>query len=69
MLAVIGGLYGFIGGSLFGLGLESSEENKPKWPNLIVEMFVGGSLVWGLLIYQIEWFMTLPRSELWAGID
>ena len=67
MLAVIGGLYGFIGGGLFGLGLESSEENRPKWPNLIVEMFVGGFLVWGLLIYQMEWLMTPPRSELWAG--
>jgi len=67
MLAVIGGLYGFIGGGLFGLGLESSKENKPKWPNLIVEMFAGGFLAWGLLIYQMEWFMTPPRSELWAA--
>ncbi len=67
MLAVIGGLYGFIGGGLFGLGLESSEENKPKWPSLIVEMFAGGFLVWGFLIFQMEWFMTPPRSELWAG--
>ena len=67
MLAIIGGLYGFIGGGLFGLGLESSKENKPKWANLIVEMFVGGFLVWGLLIYQMEWFMTPPRSELWAA--
>ena len=67
MLAIIGGLYGFIGGGLFGLGLESSEEKKPKWANLIVEMFAGGFLVWGLLIYQMEWFMTPPRSELWAG--
>lgn len=67
MLAVIGGLYGFIGGGLFGLGLESSKVNKPKWPNLIVEMFAGGFLVWGLLIYQMEWFMTPPRSELWAA--
>jgi len=67
MLAVIGGLYGFIGGGLFGLGLESTKENKPKWPALIVEMFAGGFLVWGLLIYQMEWLMTPPRSELWAG--
>ena len=67
MLAVIGGLYGFIGGGLFGLGLESSKENRPKWPALIVEMFAGGFLVWGLLIYQMEWLMTPPRSELWAG--
>jgi len=67
MLAVIGALYGFIGGGLFGLGLESSNENKAKWPRLIVEMFAGGFLVWGLLIFQMEWFMTPPRSELWAG--
>jgi len=67
MLAVIGGLYGFIGGGLFGLGLETSEENRPKWPNLITQMFAGGFLVWGLVIYQMEWFMTPPRSELWAG--
>jgi len=67
MLAVIGALYGFIGGGLFGLGLESSDENKPKWPALIVEMFAGGFLVWGFLIFQMEWFMTPPRSELWAG--
>jgi hypothetical protein len=67
MLAVIGGLYGFIGGGLFGLGLESNEENKPNWPGLISEMLVGGFLVWGLLIYQMEWFMAPPRSELWAG--
>jgi len=67
MLAVIGALYGFIGGGLFGLGLETGNENKPKWPNLIVQMFAGGFLVWGLIIYQMEWLMTPPRSELWAG--
>ncbi len=67
MLAIIGALYGFIGGGMFGLGLESSDKHKPKWSNLIVEMFVGGFLAWGLLIYQMEWFMTPPRSELWAG--
>ncbi len=67
MLAVIGALYGFIGGGFFGLGLESSEEKKPKWANLITQMFAGGFLIWGLFIYQMEWFMTPPRSELWAG--
>jgi len=67
MLAVIGSLYGFIGGGLFGLGLESSEKKKPKWATLLTEMFVGGALVWGLIIYQMEWYMTPPRSELWAG--
>ncbi len=67
MLAVIGGLYGFLGGGLFGLGLETEEKHKPHWPGLIVEMFAGGFLVWGLLIYQMEWLMTPPRSELWAA--
>ena len=67
MLGVIGGLYGFIGGGLFGLGLETTESKKPDWARLISEMFVGGFLVWGLFIFQLEWFMTPPRSELWAG--
>ncbi len=67
MLAVIGGLYGFLGGGLFGLGLESTEKNKPKWANLMAQMAAGGLLVWGFLIFQMEWFMTPPRSELWAG--
>jgi len=67
MLVIIGGLYGFIGGGLFGLGLESGEKKSPQWPALISEMLVGGFIVWGLLIYQMEWFMTPPRSELWAG--
>lgn len=68
MLAVVGGLYGFIGGGLFGLGLESTSNKKTDWPRLVVEMFAGGFLVWGLLIYQMEWFMTPPRSELWAAM-
>ena len=67
MLAVIGSLYGFLGGGLFGLGLEKEEKHKPDWPRLIVEMFAGGFLAWGLLIYQMEWLMTPPRSELWAA--
>lgn len=67
MLAVIGGLYGAIGGGFLGLGLESSKERKPAWASLLTEMVAGGLLVWGLLIYQLEWFMTPPRSELWAA--
>jgi len=67
MLAVIGGLYGFIGGGMFGLGLESTESQKPRWASLIAEMVVGAYIVWGLIIYQLEWFMTPPRSELWAA--
>ncbi len=67
MLAVIGGLYGFIGGGLFGLGLESTGEHKPRWAGLMAEMVAGAWLVWGLIVYQLEWFMTPPRSELWAA--
>jgi len=67
MLAVIGGLYGFIGGGLFGLGLETTNEKKPKWPSLLAEMVAGAWIFWGFIIYQLEWKMTPPRSELWAA--
>jgi len=67
MLFVIGALYGFIGGGAFGLTLESSEEKKPKWGALVTQMVAGGYLLWGILIYQLEWLMTPPRSELWAA--
>ncbi|NND33791.1 MAG: hypothetical protein HKN76_14470, partial [Saprospiraceae bacterium] len=67
MLAVIGGLYGCIGGGFLGLGLETTESKQPKWAQLLTEMVAGGMLAWGLLIYQLEWFMTPPRSELWAA--
>ena len=68
MLAVIGGLYGFAGGGLFGLGLENEEKHKPCWARLMAEMVAGAILAWGLLIYQMEWLMTPPRSELWAAL-
>jgi hypothetical protein len=67
MLGVIGGLYGYMGGGLFGLGLESTDEKKPNWAGLLTEMTVGGILAWYVLIAQFEWKMTPPRSELWAG--
>jgi len=67
MLAVVGGLYGFIGGGFTGLTLESEERKKPDWPRLLAEMTTGGLLSWGWFIYQLEWLMTPPRSELWAA--
>lgn len=67
MLAIIGGLYGCMGGGLLGLGLASNPEKRPQWGSLMAEMVAGGWLAWGLLIYQMEWFMTPPRSELWAA--
>lgn len=67
MLAVIGGLYGFMGGGFLGLGLASSADKKPDWAALISQMVAGAYLFWGFIIYQLEWFMTPPRSELWAA--
>ncbi|MCC6287508.1 MAG: hypothetical protein IT249_06455 [Chitinophagaceae bacterium] len=66
-LMLIGGLYGFMGGGITGLAMESIPGKKVNWANVIVEMFVGGFLFWGFFIYQLEWFMTPPRSELWAA--
>lgn len=67
MLAVVGGLYGFMGGGFLGLGLETTREKRPHWPSLIAEMTVGAILFWSVLIFQFEWKMTPPRSELWAA--
>ncbi|MCB0628749.1 MAG: hypothetical protein R2824_21985 [Saprospiraceae bacterium] len=66
MLAVIGGLYGFIGGGLPALAMESRKDQKPDWPRLLVEMSVIGYLTYWLLITEMEWYMTPPRSEDWA---
>lgn len=67
MLVVIGALYGFLGGGITGVALSSTTENKVDWPSLLTQMFVGGYLFWGFFIFQLEWFMTPPRSELWAA--
>jgi hypothetical protein len=67
MLFVIGGLYGYIGGGLFGLALASTAKNPVKWANLIVEMVVGAVLFYFFMITEFEWFMTPPRSEMWAA--
>lgn len=67
MLAVIGGLYGFMGGGFLGLGLASSADKRPDWAALLSQMVAGAYLFWGFIIYQLEWFMTPPRSELWAA--
>ncbi len=29
-------------------------------------MVAGGCLFWGIIIYQLEWLMTPPRSEAWG---
>ena len=66
MLFVIGGLFGLLGGSLTGLTLESSDRKKVKWGRLIAEMAAGGVISYYLLIHQLEFLMTPPRSEGWA---
>ena len=67
MLAVIGGLYGLMGGGLLGLGLETTDRRKPDWATLITQMVAGAMFTWGLLVYKLELLMTPPRSELWAA--
>ncbi len=66
MLFVIGGLYGFIGGGLFGISLTNTTKNPIKWHSLIMEMVVGGLIFYYFLIEQFGWLMTPPRSEVWA---
>lgn len=67
-LFVIGGLYGFIGGGLFGLSLSNSNKNSIPWHQLLVEMVVGALLFYFFIIVQYEWLMTPPRDESWAGV-
>lgn len=67
MLFVIGVLYGFLGGGMVGLALADSKANKVRWHALLAEMIAFGLLTYAILINQLEWFMTPPRSEMWAG--
>jgi cytochrome b561 len=67
MLFVIGGLYGFVGGGLFGLALADSPTKPVKWHEVIVEMVVGATLSYFFLIEEFGWNMTPPRSEMWAA--
>jgi len=67
MLFVIGGLYGFLGGGLFGLTLSDSSKNKVKWPLLLIGMTASGFIIYFFFIMQWEWLMTPPRDESWAA--
>ncbi|MDQ6478964.1 hypothetical protein [Dyadobacter sp. LHD-138] len=67
MLFVIGGLFGLLGGGLFGLVLSDREDKPVLWHRLIVEMTIGGFIFYYLLIEELGWLMTPPRSEAWAA--
>ncbi|MEJ0101476.1 MAG: hypothetical protein WDO19_02475 [Bacteroidota bacterium] len=49
MLMVIGALYGFIGGGITGLALESTPAKKVDWAALFTQLFAGGFLFWAFL--------------------
>jgi hypothetical protein len=67
MLFLIGGLFGLIGGGLFGLVLSDEPERPVRWHQLIVEMTAGALIFYYFLIEELEWLMTPPRSEAWAA--
>lgn len=67
MLFVLGLLYGFIGGGFFGLALVDSRTIRVKWASLLTQMVAIGLLTYGVLINQLGWLMTPPRSEMWAA--
>ncbi len=67
MLFVLGVLYGVLGGGLFGLSLSDSKVFKVNWASVIAEMVAFALLTYGLIVNQLEWLMTPPRSELWAA--
>lgn len=67
MLFVIGCLYGFLGGGIFALALSDTREERVPWAVLITEMVAFALLAYGLIVNQLGWLMTPPRSELWAA--
>lgn len=67
MLFVIGCLYGFLGGGIFALALSNTREDRVPWAVLITEMVGFALLAYGLIVNQLGWLMTPPRSELWAA--
>lgn len=67
MLFVIGSLFGFLGGGLFGLALDESKEKPVAWPSLITEMVAMAIVVYFFVVEQLGYLMTPPRSELWAA--
>lgn len=67
MLFVLGLLYGFLGGGFVGLALLNSKENRVPWYSILAEMIALAILTYSVLIDQLGWLMTPPRSEAWAA--
>ncbi|MEQ8551877.1 MAG: hypothetical protein RIC06_13105 [Cyclobacteriaceae bacterium] len=67
MLFVIGGLYGFVGGGLFGLVLADTKAKKVNWLSLFTGSVASAIVCYFFIIIEWEWFMTPPRSEVWAA--
>ena len=67
MLFVIGGLFGLMGGGMFGLTLSDTKENPVKWSRLLTEMAAGALIFYYFLIEELGWLMTPPRLEAWAA--
>lgn len=65
-LFVVGGLYGLIGGGLFGLVLADNPQKKIKWHQVVMEMTAGGIIFYFFIIAQLGIEMTPPRSEAWG---
>ena len=67
MLFVIGGLYGFVGGGLFGLVLTDTKARKVNWLSLFTGSVASAIVCYFFIIMEWEWLMTPPRSEVWAA--
>ncbi len=67
MLFVIGGLFGLLGGGLFGLMLADRPSKPIKWPQLITELTAGAIIFYYFFVEEVGWLMTPPRSEAWSA--
>lgn len=65
-LFLVGGLYGFMGGGLFGAVLSDTKKKPVNWSQLLLEMTAGGILFYFFIVEQLGIYLNPPRSEVWA---